>query len=270
MTRLLALTILLLIGPVILADTTTQPPPSFIYIPAVQVPALQYSALKGVGLDARSGVNLACGDSGRVGAGWWHNWSLDNKGCTSPGFVATVWSPVFLGQPAGGTGPVFGYNEPDRPDQANASAVQAAQATAQMLALYPRRPIIGATISHLGRATYYPAYLAELDRLGVSRRLHGLSLNCYLSVPDCQAYVLQVRQWANARGIATVWLKEFRFDDVGQGQAMIQWLKANGVYYAWFISRLPADQARAGLWSAPLFETDGTLTAHGLMYCREP
>lgn len=269
MTRLLALAILLLIGPVILADTGTQPPPSFIYIPAVQVPMAQYSAQKGVGLDARSGVNLACGDSARVGAGWWHNWSLTAKGCASPGFVATVYSAAFLGQPAGGVGPVFGYNEPDRPDQANANAAAAAQATAQMLALYPGRPIIGATISHLGRATYYPAYLAELDRLGVSGRLYGLSLNCYSTVADCQGYVDQVRGWAAMRGIPTVWLKEFRFDSLDDAGAMIHWLEARGVRYAWFIARLPADQARAGLWSAPLLDNNG-LTAHGLMYCREP
>ncbi|RPJ40151.1 MAG: hypothetical protein EHM35_00670 [Planctomycetaceae bacterium] len=262
MMRYLAILAILILS----ASGTTQPPTSFVYVPAVTVNVVTYSPLKGVGLDARSGVNLNCGDSASVGAGWWHNWSPSARGCASPGFVATVYSAAFLGQPAGGSGPMFGYNEPDRPDQANVTAAQAAQATAQMLTLYPGRPIIGATISHLGRAMYYPAYLAELDRLGVSGRLHGLSLNCYLSVPDCQAYVNQVRGWASQRGIPTVWLKEFRLDDVSQGQTMIEWLEANGIYYAWFISRLPADQTRAGLWSAPLFDGAGQLTPHGTMY----
>jgi hypothetical protein len=238
-----------------------------VFLPlAASQPGPQVTPYKGVGVLLMGA--LPCADPAAVRAAWWHNWTPNPDLCpASPGFVPTIWGPADLDRPAlPATGPLFAYNEPDIESQANVDPEAAALATAAILDLYPEHLVIGATISHLGQHTYYPAYLAELDRLGAGSRLHGLSLNCYDSPAACKAYVSQVRAWADERAIPTVWLKEFRYDDLAEAQDLITWMDAHGIYYAWFMARLPAGWRPAGLWSAPLIDDAGGLTPAGRLY----
>ena len=247
-------------------------PFAVLMLPAIASNAPGLNRLKGLGID--TGWNwdspiesFNCGDAALVGAGWWHNWRVTNLDCPLGGFIPTVFQEGSLWQPLATTsGPIFGFNEPDIEQQANLWPVEAARLTAKMMTDYPDHDWIGATITWL-HPVYYEVYLAELDRLGVSSDLYGLSLNCYDSTATCQAAVEQVREWADERGIETVWLKEFKYSDLDDALAFIAWLEEHNIYYAWFLARVgPRIVGGGWLYDSPLWDSDGVLTEHGEMY----
>ena len=83
----------------------------------------------------------------------------------------------------------------------------------------------------------------------------------------CQAAIVQVRAWADEREIPTVWLKEFKLSDLSEARAFIDWLEANDVHYAWFLSRVgPRTVGGGWFYDSPLWDGDGNMTEYGEMY----
>ena len=58
-----------------------------------------------------------------------------------------------------------------------------------------------------------------------------------------------------------VWLKEFKYSDLGEARAFINWLEANDVHYAWFLSRVgPRTVGGGWFYDSPLFDAGGEMT----------
>ena len=85
-------------------------------------------------------ANSPCGELEQLGATWYYNWGIDGESCGGAEFVPMVWGGAGLTpddvsaavQRAADAGhaTVLGFNEPDRPDQADMTVDQA-------LALWP-------------------------------------------------------------------------------------------------------------------------------------
>ena len=80
-------------------------------------------------------ANSPCGELEALGATWFYDWSADGQSCGGAEFVPMVWGGSGLTPEAvsaavqdvadAGHTTVLGFNEPDRPDQANMTVEQA-------------------------------------------------------------------------------------------------------------------------------------------------
>jgi len=225
-----------------------------------------YSPLKGVGTVTSATVNQ---DVSGVSAGWWHNWIPSAWGSAAPGFVPTIWNGSYIGWPvptAGG--PLLTFNEPNGPLAEGGTALSPEAAAAlwpALMATYPNHGLIAPTVRTQTHGDY-PTWQDWLGRWWNAltpagrARVTAVSLNCYADTATCQALVTAVRQWGRDRGIAgSVWLKEF-FDP-----AFVPWLEGQGVYYGWFVARVPDDREPTSVWGRALFD-DAGLTYWGRTY----
>ena len=127
--RLAALALILLLAACGGVAVPTPGPTMFqsvLMLPVIANNAVGLNRLKGLGIDTgwnddTSILTYNCGDAGKVGASWWHNWRVTNLDCPLGGFIPTVYNTDTLGSQALATtsGPILGFNEPDISEQAN-------------------------------------------------------------------------------------------------------------------------------------------------------
>lgn len=199
--------VLLLVGPVSLADMGKIEPPSSIYMPVVVVSTIaKTSPLKGIGTVTRDTVNQ---DVAGVGAGWWHNWIYSPWTATAPGFVPTIWGASFVGQPVTtASGPLLTFNEPNGPTTeggCDLSPEAAAALWPQLMAAYPAHSLVAPTVRTQTHPAY-PDWRQWLDRWWAAlapdgrARVTSVSLNCYADTVTCAGLVTAVRSWVQPTG----------------------------------------------------------------------
>ena len=226
-----------------------------------------------------------CGDAALVGASWRYNWRPNIEACdgvvSSPMLIGAqdIWWAILYHLYPGGNGPVLGFNEPDRPDQANLTAYAAAQLWPYVEILANSRPLVGPAISHEGLMWLPAFYQTHIALWGKPPRMDGgLAVHCYLNDADqCQAVVQQVINYAVAWDLPGVYVTEFMFwpysvDKATEARAFIEWMEGEPhvLGYAWFPTRL---ECGAWKWDGDclfadnaLISLDGTLTKWGKFY----
>lgn len=223
------------------------------------------SLKKGVGMPYADCDKLAT-----LGIRWAYNWSSETWNCPGVENVPMAWAGVPQ-TVRGNSDWLMGFNEPDRPDQANLTPEQAAIKWRGIEAMYPERKLVAPAPSHLDPewlARFRDAYIAAFDR---PPRLDALAVHCYLPTADeCIALVQQFEDWAAAWNVPEVWVTEFSFVDTKEEKQFIRYLQADPMVsrYGWFAlsyrgfeTWAPARDAQA-----PLVDSTGKLTAWGSTY----
>lgn len=220
-------------------------------------------------------------DARLLDATWRYDWLPDTPTAPYVESVPMVYSPYVLMQLilgacelGGNSLYLMGFNEPDRPDQANVVPTDAVVYWLLLEMLYPNRLLVSPAPSHL-----YPEWLAEfraefIKLTGHPPRFDALAIHCYFSddADSCKAVVEQVIKYAQDWDVpGGVWVTEFGpacsaagFDaskSASEARAFIQWMDENPYVtrYAWFPTRLDGSEYwRPNLrdW-APLVDGDG-------------
>lgn len=261
-------------------DSPLPPPAHTVYMPSLQA--------------ARSprGVSLACGyeDLDRLAREvaalqvvWVWNWRTNPPLFADIESVPALWDGSVIGQSLGGNSAwLLGFNEPDRPDQANMTPEAAARAWAQVEQIYPERKLASPQPVEPGSRwleRWYAAYKEQND--GRPPRLDALAIHTYWD-GTLASYQDQVRYYIDlaARwGVPEVWITEFAFapgldrtlrDTVGDMRAYIAWLDAQPTVtrYAPWTNRVECLDIVApnSQFDTPLYSASGALTALGKMY----
>lgn len=233
----------------------------------------------------RKGLCLSyntCSDAVAMGARWQYNWSARPVDCNYTEDVPMIWGYSQMGASIGGDSAyLMGFNEPDRPEQANLTPAYAAELWHMLEAEHPNRLLVSPAPSHL-----HPEWLAQfrqayVNRYGHPPRLDALAIHCYGTLASCRPVIQQVINYAQAWNISGgVWVTEFAVlpcwysdpaDAVVAEAALIAWMESQAsiTRYAHFTSRIRGDE-----WWGPdpacntaLFDWGtNTPTIYGEMY----
>jgi hypothetical protein len=197
--------------------------------------------------------------------------------------VPMAWAEYRMEPPAGGNSPwLMGFNEPDRPGQANMCPQYAAYAWRRLEQLHAGRKLVSPAPSHEDPG-WLDAFVAAYQGLyGCRPRLDALACHAYLrSAGEVMALVGTFVKRAQAWGVAGgTWLTEFNFtagncksekQALAETRACLAALDAEpGVSrYAWFSNRQKIGEGWTGGKTenmAPLIDEAGALTAWGAVY----
>ena len=191
---------------------------------------------------------------------WRYDWFPDTPVYHGVESVPMIYSPPVLHQllsgetTLGGNSPyILGYNEPDRPDQANVPPEVAVLPWLFLERTYPDHLLVSPAPSHERPewlAEFYAAFVAGTGR---APRFEALAIHCYYvnTTSGCKQVFEQVLTYADEWDIpGGVWVTEFGPACSAQGfdattaelesRELIQWLEAQpGIArYAWFPTRL--------------------------------
>ena len=259
-------------------------------LPVPPTPAFRYHLLMPAIHKANSpkkGVGLSyahCEDVTGVDATWQYGWSAHPRDCASED-VPMIWGDQQIGDTIGGDSQwLLGFNEPDRPEQANLTPWEAAELWRTLDAEHADLLLVSPAPSHLDPAWLARFRQAYIVRYGHAPRLDALAVHCYGGYAGCRRVVEQVIGYASAWGIeGGVWVTEFatppclfasEAEALEQARALIQWMNTEpGVMrYAWFTTRISGEE----WWGSdmdcatPLLDFNaGTLTEWGQMYRRQ-
>ena len=207
--------------------------------------------------------------------GWYYDYLLDPESCGIEA-VPMIWDERGVGLPVGGNSPwLMGFNEPDRPGQADISPLEAVPLWAQVEADNPDRLLVAPSGELPWLVDWYNAFTHTYRR---PPRIDALPVHWYYASPSgsikdaerhlqftLQLYRHQADQW----NIPQVWLTEFAhvYRPAEFLAAVGPWLSHECDRYAWFATDYPpgvpwwpAGWPNTSLWH------NGTLTAAGLAY----
>jgi len=273
MKRFAALMLLILAACLPASEPSKQTLPYRFYMPIAKIPAPR----KGMGLSY--GV---CSDAIAMGTRWQYGWTARPTACNYTEDVPMIWGYSQMGATVTGDSPyLMGFNEPDRPGQANLTPGKAAELWHMLEAEHPDRLLVSPAPSHL-----HPEWLAlfrgaYIGRYGTPPRLDVLAIHCYGTLAGCQPVIQQVINYAQAWNIAGgVWVTEFAVlpcwysdpaDAVAEEQRLIEWMESQAsiTRYAHFAARIRGDE-----WWGPVPECNTALfdwgtytpTIYGEMY----
>ena len=244
------------------------------------VPLLAWDGRYGRGIGLTYGV---CDDAARTGASWALNW-----GPTAPDCAEIVGMPMIWGRwdgdcpPLGPGALVLGFNEPDRPDQANMEPDEAARLWQQLTQVcYPDRA--WATPAVFNRLDWLTAWWeAYFTRYDAAPRADAVAVHCYtLTNADvCIKFFKDALTWAAVRGIEHVLVTEYAVEPctvgvpraLAEAERLTAWLDTQSEIkgYAWFAARITGNE----WWSwkpqpacnSALVLGDNTLTPFGVWY----
>jgi len=234
---------------------------------------------------AKKGVGLSygiCSDARAMRAYWQYSWSARPVDCEGIEDVPMIWGEQRMGENVqGDSSYLMGFNEPDRPGQANLVPAYAAELWHMLEAEHPDRLLVSPAPSHL-----HPEWLAEfrqayIGRYGAPPKLDALAIHCYGTLTGCQPVIQQVVNYAQAWNIeGGVWVTEFAVlpcwysnpaDAVLEEERLIAWMEEQPTItrYAHFAARIQGDE-----WWGPdpacdtaLFDWGtNTPTMYGEMY----
>jgi hypothetical protein len=213
-----------------------------------------------------------CADMVTQQAGWFASgWQNENL-YSCPGTEAV---PILLsgheGQQLGGNSQfLMGWNEPDLNNlEPETAAVMWHDVIEQS---YPHERLIAPGISQYGipwLVEFYNTYLGLYEH---PPRLEALSIHCYGGT-ECIAIFQSAIALSNAWDIDGVWITEYASPAcwiglpaaIAQGRQVLDWAFSNPKVkrFAWWDNRSswPDDP-----WVAPLFTSEGELTAWGWLY----
>ncbi len=228
--------------------------------------------------DMHQGVaGTVCASHDLLRATWHYQWAPNAPTCPGIQTVPMVKWLADWGQPLGGDMPyLLGFNEPDRPDQANMSPIVAATWWRQLEAMYPGRLLVSP-------ATLDPAYLAQIRKEYIFLyhepprwdvvAFHEYERTVELAQDKAAQYIGMAHSW----GIEDVWLTEYAFlpcwaNWQAEATEFTRWFDAQpgANRRAWFVSQAPdyADWLPEWLEGPcnPSLLRDGALTPVGVWY----
>jgi hypothetical protein len=176
----------------------------------------------GAGQPYKGVANSPCGELEQLGATWFYNWGSEGQTCGGAEFVPMIWGGSGLTSDAvadaveravdAGHTAVLGFNEPDRPDQANMTVEQA-------VALWPSMTanediLVGspATSSAQAGQEWMTEFMTQVTDRGL--RVDFLAVHWYgWGAGSCDAGAAGLDQyldWAETLpGDLPIWLTEF-------------------------------------------------------------
>jgi hypothetical protein len=245
------------------------------------------AAKKGVGTWYFKGVDRALAD---IRVAWYYTWSAQPPGIVTPTgveFVPMIWGPAAvtptqLAQVRAAGSTVLGFNEPDRPDQANMPVAQA-------LALWPQLMATGRRLGSPAPADRAATAGSWLDEFMTGARARGYQVD-FIAVhwygrdfgPGAVTQLHDYLQAVYERYGLPIWLTEYaliRFADANPSLATAQYPTTDEQVrfvaastalldslpyverYAWFA--LPSFAPDTG---TGLYRPDSSLTAIGTTY----
>lgn len=221
-------------------------------------------------------------DAGRVGASWWHNWTMRGQGA---GFVPTVYGRVEINGLAynAGAGWLMTFNEPNLREQANMSAYDVARGLRRVEQRRPNMKIVSPTIygdcEH--GAWYYSltdVVQAYLDLYEDMPRFDAIGVHAFAgTTDDAICWIEQAIDEARGLGYeeAEIWLTELGCwndtpDKAAYMRRMLHYIdNTPGIArYAWFPARPVRDSAGYAWRGMELLDSRGELTELGRIYTR--
>lgn len=230
------------------------------------------------------GVSLAygyCQDVARLGGGWNYNWKTEPiPGCEA-GFVPMIWGrfsemDLRMAIPwATWSGWLLGFNEPDRPEQANIAPEEAATLWRQIEEARPSGVGLVSPVTAQGnlnwlrqwRSAYYAQYNEYPHVDAWAFHYYGGSADDLLNALN--TLIAQLDAWGEPD---EVWVTEFGRCDSEGGRFMddvIKAFKANPrvTRYAWFTNRLRGDEPCGdSCIGCRLLTMEGQITPFGQRY----
>lgn len=197
-----------------------------------------------------------------LGARWRYNWLYDIPVAAGIESVPMIYSPYVVTlleteELGGNSRYLLGFNEPDRPDQANVTPMEAVVPWQQIEAMFPDRLLVSPAPSHES-----PEWLAEfrqeyIAQTGHPPRWQALAIHCYFvnDASGCQRVINQVMRYARDWDVpGGVWVTEFGpaismpgFDITiakVEAHSFIAWMEMmpEVIRYAWFPTRLDGSE----------------------------
>lgn len=223
-------------------------------------------------------------DATALGASWLYNWRYNPPVAAGVESVPMIYDTSQVGKTLGGNSSwLLGFNEPDRPDQANLTPEAAATAWRQMEQLYPNKSLVAPAPSHECTEWVIWWWEAYQNLYGQAPRVDAFACHTYENnLAACKATVQKFIDLSVALGgTRKVWLTEFAFTAsttrsinaaITEAGQFIAWLEAQPLVarYAWFPNRLNMTQAWTGpnpeVWAPLLNLESGKFTAYGVWY----
>lgn len=229
-----------------------------------------------------------CQDAPRLGVGWLYDWGAQPPTCEDVVSVPMVWG-AFDSKTCPALGPgrlALGFNEPDRPDQANITPGRAAALWRRLtVECYPERvwatPAVCGTVTYNGLPWLDAWWAAYLAAYGTPPRANYLAVHCFTwtTAQACSDRLSAYRDWGRAHGLAGMIVSEWAVLPGALGEAaalqeaakLRAWLDAEPyvVGHAWTSTRIRGDEK---WWFGPHNNTGlvdfatGELTAYGAWY----
>jgi len=232
------------------------------------------------------GVGLTygiCADAEAVDANWYINWGVTGK-CQNTSHVPVVFGEFKTCPIIPGNGLVLGFNEPDRPDQANLTPERGAELWYRLTVdCYPGRQFGTPTI--INEMTWLTDWWqAYYDMYEQTPNVQILSIHCYswTGADRCINFVQEARAWGQARGIYQIIIPEYAIlpCNIGHVAGILEadrfrsWLETQPdvIGAAWFAARIYGDE---WWWFKPgdacntsLVDKTGKPSVWGLWYSR--
>lgn len=231
-----------------------------------------------------------CQDARAVGAAWLYDWSPQPPPCDGILSVPMQWGRFDVKScPALGPGRLaFGFNEPDRPDQANITPERAAELWHRLtVECYPERlwatPAVYLSATYDGLPWLSAWWNSYVTLYGQAPRADYLAVHCFTwtSANACVSRLTAALAWAQAHGGPDVLVSEWAVlpGAIGEAAALREaatlraWLDAQPaiVGYAWTSTRIEGGEAwwfgRQNNTGLVDFAT-GQLTAWGAWYAK--
>lgn len=212
---------------------------------------------------------------------WRYNWYPDVPIVAGVESVPMVYSPdvlrrILIGEYilGGNSQYIMGFNEPDRPDQANVPPEDAILPWLILEMLYPDRLLVSPAPSHEHPEWLVEFYDAFTIAVGRPPRFAALAIHCYYvnTVDGCKEVFEQVIAYANDWDVPGVWVTEFGpvcsaqdFNadlSAAESRELLRWLEAQPeiTRYSWFPTRLDGSE----YWRPDLRDWAVLVDEHGL------
>ncbi len=228
--------------------------------------------------DMHHGVaGFDCANHERLGATWHYQWAPNTPTCTNMESVPMIKWIADWGQPLGGNMPyLLGFNEPDRPDQANMSPVVTATWWRLLEAMFSDRLLVSP-------ATLDPTHLVQTRKeyillYGKPPRWDAVAFHVYertsdLAIDKAAQYIAMAHAW----GIQDIWLTEYAFMPCWnnwkeEATEFTKWFdsQSGNNRRAWFVSSADPYAEWLPRWMQgecnPSLVRDGVLTPAGVWY----
>lgn len=233
---------------------------------------------------AKKGVPLTyrdCPTVDSVKGSWEYAWDAQPPDCAGVENVPMIFGDYDINATLTGNSQwLMGFNEPDLQDQANLSLAKAVQLWRQIEQKYPNRKLLAPAPSGANPNWIVDFRNIYISTYGTPPRFNGLAVHCYAwYASDCISHTQKFETWANAWGVAEIWVSEFSFSPASpsspsqslrEAQTYINWMtnEAKVTRYAWFASKVQGTES----WLSPYFVTplvqwsNGQLTSYGTNY----
>lgn len=207
---------------------------------------------------SKKGIALTyghCEDARMVGASWEYAWSPSPPVCYGVENTPMIWGIGDINSTVVSNSEwLMGFNEPDRPDQANISPDVAADAWRIIEGMYPNKKLVAPVPSTADRMWIVRFRDAYISKYGEPPRLNALAAHAYYgTVAETEELVT----WYESKSIewntpGGVWVTEWAYlpcwmsygEAISSMEQTVEWLENEPLVarYAWFAARLTGDE----------------------------